>query len=95
MRNLVWVASAIVLASFGASGCGATTVCEDAVDKLTGECEMGAGASLENQIGECVDLTACIAKCVNKSSCIAITKPVSEGGSYHECVADCNKPSTP
>jgi hypothetical protein len=96
MSNLMWLASAVViLVSFGAAGCADSTVCEDAVDKLVGECEMGAGAALEGQIGECVDETECIARCVNKSSCSAITTPAAKGGKYNECVAACATVPTP
>jgi hypothetical protein len=96
MKYLVWLGSAlVVLASFGVGGCAATTICEEAVDKLVGECAMGSGASIDDEIGECIDLRQCIAKCINKAACGSITRPVQEGGSYHLCVANCEAEAQP
>ena len=94
MRYLERLASAIaVSALLGVAGCGAGTVCEEAVDKLVGECEMGGGAAIDNTIGECADERECNARCIMKSSCNSITAPASEAGSYHECLAECATPT--
>ncbi|MEM9695293.1 MAG: hypothetical protein AAGA56_22310 [Myxococcota bacterium] len=84
----VWVIglSGIVPSLLG--GCS-STACEDAVQKLTGECSFGQGASLQGgPVVECKDSAECRAECILDASCDEI---VSEDGDteYATCLALC------
>jgi hypothetical protein len=87
MRH-AWVLGMAVACVAGAmvSACGDTTACDDALDKLTGECGLGSGALL-GDLGECKDRTECFAKCVNKADCDDITNDKVD--KYDTCMNDC------
>lgn len=90
-----WVALVVLVAGATLGGCGEATECDEALDKLTGECEMGAGASIDGTLGECEDVRRCVAKCIVKSKCKDITDPNPEPNRYDECVGDCYAQPTP
>ena len=81
-------AGALWLATFigCVGGCGAADVCEEAVDKLVGECGLGAGAGIDGTISECKDLVECRAECVVESDCEDIAEAKDD---YADCLGDC------
>jgi hypothetical protein len=71
--------------------CGPRDECEEAADKLVGECEF-SGYVLDNTIGECKDVRKCRAECVNDHSCTEVIE--SGDASFTKCLSDCT-PATP
>ena len=91
MRHAMgWSAAIAVAAVVLLSACGGgDTTCDEAVDKLVSECELGAGADLGGGLGECKERVKCYAKCVNKSDCEDITD-ADGNNKYTQCRADCD-----
>ena len=83
----------LLIASAFAGACGGDP-CEDALDKLTGECGLGAGVGVNGgkNAAECKDRNECMANCVNASSCEDIT---SANSKYQTCLSDCQSKPTP
>ena len=80
---------ALWLATIIAAGCGPADYCEEALDKLVGECGFGDGASLPlgNPNGECKDELECSAECVVDSDCDDIAE--ADDNSYTKCLGKC------
>ncbi len=82
----------------GLLGCSSTP-CDEALDKLTGECGLGAGAAIPLSGGgvtECKDVkdsgqkSECASECIIEADCSDITSDETDN-SYNECLADCLK----
>jgi hypothetical protein len=86
----LWAASLV----FALASCGFETVCDEAVNKMVSECELGDGAAVGPPGSRCEDNVECNAECVLDNDCDDITRPAGEG-SYHECVADCGAAPVP
>ncbi len=71
-----------------AVGCTEQDDCDIALEKLVGECELGGGASLGDEISECSKETKCKAECVNDHSCDEITSTEADS-SYNKCRGAC------
>jgi hypothetical protein len=74
--------------------CGPADVCEEAVNKMTGECGFGSGAAIDGTIGECVDLRECNAECAVDADCEEIAEqsdPANprQPNAYEQCLSDC------
>lgn len=81
-----------LVACVGLLGCNAD-VCEEAVDKLIGDCGLGAAAALPGGGGgviECKDETECVAQCVTDADCADITS--SDESDYSDCIQECYTP---
>lgn len=79
-------------ASVALGACGGDE-CDEANDKLVGECGVGSGASFANGTGECKDLTKCLAECVIDADCDEILEPdedVDDIDDYEQCVGNCH-----
>jgi hypothetical protein len=83
----------LLIACAFAGACGGNP-CEDALDKLTGECGLGSGVTIDfgKNAAECKDRNECVAKCVNDSSCDDIT---SLNSKYQTCVGECQSKPAP
>ncbi len=80
--RVLWLATIIA----GVGGCTAIDVCDEAVDKLVGECGLGAGAGIDGSISECKDDVECHAECVLDNDCGDIAENKDD---YAECLGDC------
>lgn len=82
-----------LVACAGLWGC-ASGPCEEALDKLIGECGLGAGAAIPSNggggVAECKDETECAAECVIEADCGDITS--SDQSDYSDCIQDCYAP---
>ncbi|MBW2525205.1 MAG: hypothetical protein JRI23_13560, partial [Deltaproteobacteria bacterium] len=75
MRAALGMGTVILLAaSLALTACGGDE-CDDANDKLTGECGLGSGAAFDGTTGECKGLTKCLAECVVDADCDEILEP--------------------
>ncbi len=85
--TLLALASTLGLAAT-LQGCAATE-CNDALDKLLGECGFSA-AALDGAIVQCEDRPLCEAECVLDSDCEDIVS-TDANNSYDKCRAECAK----
>ncbi|MEM9691854.1 MAG: hypothetical protein AAGA56_04880 [Myxococcota bacterium] len=85
------VLAAVVAASLVACS---STPCEDAVNKLTGECEAGQGVSLQDEaapdgvVVQCEGELECRAECILDASCDEVVDP-EQDNAYGQCLARC------
>lgn len=92
MRLPLGVQGVVVLAASVLLGACGGDECDEANDKLVGECGLGSGAAIDGTTGECKDLTKCLAKCVIKADCDEILEPDEEPDDiddYEECLGEC------
>ena len=84
-----WSAAIALAAVVPLTACGGgSTKCDEAVDKLVSDCELGAGADLGGGLSECKDRVECYAECVNEADCDDITDDADN--KYHRCRAECD-----
>jgi hypothetical protein len=87
----LWAAGLV----FAMASCVENTPCDEALEKMVNECELGSAAELPIGGGnrECIDdggiNQECGAECVNDADCDELVDPMGDTG-YHRCVADCN-----
>jgi hypothetical protein len=93
MKSALGIHGVIVLAASVLLAACAGDECDEANDKLVGECGLGSGAAFDDSTGECDDLTECLAKCINKADCDEILEPdedLDDLDDYEECVGECH-----